>query len=139
MPLDPPLQRVLADLRTFSGEARKEIRPTLKRAADAVVQTARRNAGWSSRIPRAIATRVRFGARSTGVHVVARAKAAPHARPYEGLGQPGTFRHPTWGGDPWVTQARRPFLWPAVQAEGEQTRAALADAVDQAARKAGFR
>jgi hypothetical protein len=44
--------------------------------------------------------------------------SVPHARPYEGISQQGStsyFRHPVFGNrENWVSQATRPYAWPAV-------------------------
>lgn len=87
-------------------------------------------ASWSSRIPRAITTRTSFARGSVELRV--RSGQAPHARPYEGIGTRGSFRHPVFhdGFDgPWVTQATRPFFFPSVDAHRDKIRGAVESAV----------
>lgn len=68
------------------------------------------------------------------------AQAAPHARPFEGLGESGQFRHPVYGHtDRWVPQTTRPFALPAVTAAREKLLPAIGDAYEAAARECGFR
>ena len=103
-------------LRDVPKEARKELRRNILDATDVIVQTARSNASWSRRIPKAIRSRVLFGAQTSGVQIVVDSEKAPHARPYEGIGQRTLmFRHPVFGGDDWVEEPTRPFLRPALR------------------------
>lgn len=119
-------------LRDVPKELRPRLRKAIVSAGDAVAAQARVNAAWSTRIPSAIKTRVRFGS-SAGVRVVVDSKKAPHARPFEGIGQRGdTFRHPVFGRDRWVEQQQRPFLVPALQAKRDQTLRAIQEAIDSA-------
>lgn len=115
-------------------QVRAAVRPAVNQAAELIAAQARANASWSSRIPGAISTSVRFSSRGGAVVRVSSA-AAPHARPYEGIGNPGsTFRHPVYGNDWWVEQAERPFLIPARQAKGEAAKALIFAAVKSATR-----
>jgi hypothetical protein len=112
----------------------KELRPELRRniidAADVIAAAARSNASWSSRIPDAISTRVRFGTGSA-VQIVVNSAKAPHARPFEGIGQRAdTFRHPVFGRDIWVEQPQRPFLVPAVQQHEDAVVRGVQSAID---------
>lgn len=114
-------------------DLRKSLRPKLLDAARVVVREAQSNASWSSRIPGAI----KAGASVTssgGALVRVDRKAAPHARPYEGVGL-GTdmFRHPVFGNrDVWVSQKTRPFLFPALQSKQDEARSKIAEAVKSA-------
>lgn len=131
--------KAIVDLRAIPREARHDLSPLFKRAGDAAASQARGNAAWSSRIPGAIRVQVRYGRVRTGVLLKVRSAAAPHARAYEGLGVAGTFRHPAWGD--WehaVTQARRPYAWPAVVARRDTVVKEIAQVYDAAARRHGF-
>lgn len=124
-------------LRDVPKELRPRLRKAIVSAGDAVAAQARSNAAWSTRIPSAIKTRVRFGS-SAGVRVVVDSKKAPHARPFEGIGsrdrdfRGGTFRHPVFGRDRWVEQQQRPFLVPALQAKQDEAVRAVQEAIDSA-------
>lgn len=133
------LEQLIVDLRAIPREVRAELTPLLKRAGESAAAQARGNASWSSRIPGAIQVQVRYGRVRTGMLLKVSAVRAPHARAYEGLGVSGTFRHPAWGD--WehaVTQARRPYAWPAVVAMREPVRREIAQVVEDAARRHGF-
>lgn len=83
---------------------------------------------------------VRFGGKAAGASVVVRAARAPHARPYEHLGSPGTFRHPAYGNRRvWVEQAARPFLFPAARATRERAVQQIDQAVERALQRTGWR
>ncbi len=139
MPLED-FDRVITDLQAIPREVRTELTPVLKRAGESVAADARARASWSTRIPGAVALSVRYGQRRTGVLLRVSAARAPHARAYEGLGRPGNFRHPRFGDRDaeWVTQARRPYAWPAVVAHRAETDHDVAGVVDAAARRHGF-
>lgn len=119
-------------LRDVPKEIQKDLRRNILDAADVIVQRARSNASWSSRIPNAISARVRFGTGSA-VRIVVDSRQAPHARPYEGIGQRGeTFRHPLFGKDIWVEQQRRPFLVPAIRQHEDDVVKGVQDAINSA-------
>jgi hypothetical protein len=132
------------DLHLLGTAGRRRLKARLQAVGQPVLAQARRNAGWSTRIPSAISvrgiadeSRVRFG---LALHISA--ATTPHARAYEGISQQGArgyFRHPVYGGDTWVSQVTRPYAWPAVQANAETTRQACLAAYEEAARDAGFR
>lgn len=129
------LAQAAKELRAMSADVRKEIRPAIREAAQPIVAEARANASWSSRIPRAI----RLSNTRRGISIRVNQTRAPHARPYEGIGGNGQFRHPVFGRDRWVSQATRPFLDPAVAKHRGKVRAALVRVVEDAARRHGFR
>lgn len=134
------IQKLVADLRNVPKELRSQLRPAVQKAAREVLTEARSRASWSSRIPGAMRIAVRFTGRMAGASVVVRAARAPHARPYEHLGDPGRFRHPVFGDrDAWVTQAARPFLFPAARATRDRVAAEIDQAVEQALRRTGWR
>jgi hypothetical protein len=122
------LDLFIEQLRTVPKEAKKDVRKAIVAATSEIRADMARRASWSSRIPGAITTRVRFASASVQIRVDAR--RAPHARPYEGVSsRGGSFRHPVYGNtDRWVSQAARPFFFPA--AEGH--RKAVRDAVERA-------
>lgn len=133
------LEQLIVDLRAIPREVRAELTPLLKRAGESAAAQARGNASWSTRIPGAIRVQVRYGRVRTGMLLKVSAAMAPHARAYEGLGRPGLFRHPLFGD--WstpITQARRPYAWPAVVAMREPVRREIAQVVEDAARRHGF-
>lgn len=136
------LQVLIDDLGRIPVELRRDLRPAVRRAAEPVLADARRRAGWSSRIPGAIRIAPSFAQRNPGVRLVTDADRAPHARPFEvGSQRNGsTVRHPVFGRrDTWVTQATRPFFFPAVRAQSGRIVNDLAATVDVVARRRGFR
>lgn len=133
--------RLLAQrLAKVPDELQKGLRPALRKGAEPIMAAAKANASWSSRIPGAIRLSTSFGQKNPGVTIRASARIAPHARPYEGAGgRGGTFRHPVYGDrDAWVTQATRPFLFPAVRAGRQGVIGELEHAVDDALARHGF-
>jgi hypothetical protein len=114
------------------------LRKNLKAAAEPIARQAKSNASWSSRIPAAIAIGTAFTAKRTGVFVKANAAKAPHARSYEDINNAGTFRHPVFGGETWVEQQSRPFLFNEAESHLPAVEEAAARAVEEAARSAGF-
>lgn len=129
--------RFQRDMRRMAPETNKELNKELKGLLrQDIVPAAKGHASWSSRIPGAIKPQVT--ARKVGLRV--RSKNAPHARPYEGISQGATFRHPVFGNrNVWVTQAARPFLDPAVEEHKEEFMEAAGVAVDEAADQTGWK
>lgn len=126
----------LADGRLLTTSLRRD----LKRAAEPIKRKTQANASWSSRIPGAISIGTRFSKRNTGIFIRVNGKRAPHARPYENGGAPGSFRHPVWGNRAaWVSQPARPFFFKTAAGSMGDVERAAADSVDRAARSAGFR
>lgn len=110
------------------------LRPIGERAVDA----ARAKASWSSRIPGAIRLRVQFRGKNPGLLITVDHKAAPHARPFEGILSP-VFRHPVFGDyDTWVAQSARPYVWPAVLETQQEIASEVDEAIDEALGAAGF-
>ena len=142
--LSGDLATLIRDMREIPGEAGRHMGVTMKRSADQVLREAKNRAGWSSRIPGALDTRVtaRSAARP-GVVIIGRVNRAPHLRLYEGLaggGRKNTFRHPLYGNrEYWYSQATRPFIIPAVAATRSQFRKDVEDAAIAAYKKAGFK
>jgi hypothetical protein len=135
------LQAFIAALRDLPREIRAQSRPALQAAAEPIRADAAKRASWSTRIPRALRVTVRFGMRDTGLALTA-SRTVPHARLYE-FGQRSNrrlFRHPTFGNrQAWVSQQTRPFMVPAARTGREDVLRALGEAVDRAARTAGWR
>ena len=134
------IERLIKDLGKIPDDLRRKLRPRLRAAGRVVADDAKARASWSTRIPRAIRVSTSFTARRPGVSVVVDKKKAPHGRPYEHGGQPGTFRHPRWGDRrSWFEQRARPFLAPALAAKGDTAGRLITEAVDETTRDAGFK
>ena len=134
------VEKLIRDLNGIPPDLKRKLRPKLREAGEVVAMDARRRAAWSTRIPKATRVSTSFTLRRPGVSVIVDRKTAPHARPYEHNGQPGTFRHPLFGDrEHWYSQAARPFLAPALAAKNEQAGRLIAAAVDEVTRDAGFR
>lgn len=122
-----------ARLRGVPAELRTGLRRAIKAESQGLVRQIQGNAGWSTRIPGAVKTRVGFGQRSAGVQVYVDAGAAPHARPLEfGNVSSSINRHPVYGGPAFVDQPTRPFFMRAVQSRGPQVVKAVEQAIDEA-------
>ena len=143
-----PAAVIAKDMRRLPQEARKKLRPALRKSVEGIAADARTRASWSQRIPPTVKIRTSFRVERESVTVVAGGKSAPHARPYEGLsaGSAGKFRHPVYADSAnktrrawtWVTSETRPFLFPAAEAGQEQTTQNLMAALDAAAAALGF-
>lgn len=132
------LQQLIKDLGEIPPAVRRELAPALRRAAQSTVTQIRLNASWSSRIPAAVSISTSFG-RRPGVVLRVNSRRAPHARPLENDGRPGTIRHPVYGNrEVWVSQPARPFFYRAVEATADQIRDEIADVVTDVAEKHGF-
>lgn len=129
-----------ANFQKMPAELRRELRPKLRQAAEPIRADAQGRASWSSRIPGSIKISTSFSKGiGGGVFLRANAAVAPHARPYENMGEPGTFRHPVFGNrSVWVPQRARPFLIPAVRAGRDRIIGAVEEAINDAAGSAGF-
>jgi hypothetical protein len=142
------LRQLAADLKALEGGKKQvaALRRTLKQAADPAAAQVRANASWSRRIPAAVGVRAAFTAKNPGVSVFVSRTKAPHARPIENAGKPGKFAHPVFGrtksrGRNYVTayQQARPFFFNQLADRMPDVERAVAEAMDEAARKAGFR
>lgn len=119
-------------------ELRAGLRPAMREVGQKVLADARKNAAWSTRIPGALELRISTEGKNAGVVVQARKQDAPHARPFEGITQGSTFRHPVFGNtDVWVSQAARPFLLPAARAHKDEAVRVVLAAIDDALARAG--
>jgi hypothetical protein len=136
---DNPAAVIARDMRALPDEARKAVRPALRRAGQVVAREAMVNASWSSRIPGTIRVVTSFRVNREGVTIRAGGKNAPHARPYEHLGDPGTFRHPVYGDrEVWVAQSARPFLFKAAKSTVGTVTDMIAETMDDVSQSLGF-
>lgn len=142
------LRKLVADLKELEGGKKMvtALRKNLKAAADPMKRQVQANASWSTRIPGAVGVQVRFTAKRVGVSVFVSRKKAPHARPIENSGKAGTFKHPVFGrttrrGNRYVTaiQPARPFFFSEMAQHMPEVEKACAEAVEDAAKAAGFR
>lgn len=141
--LDPVSWRNLQrDLKALAPEAHKQLQGEIKDVAGNIVQAAKANASWSTRIPGSIGLSVT----STRVGVKANRRKAPHARAFEGIGNQGVFGTKTWFRHPvfgrrgtWVNQQTRPFMAPAIRANQDEFFDKAAEAVTTAAKAVGWR
>lgn len=136
------VRKLVADLKELEGGKQiiAALRKNLRAAADPVKRQVQANAGWSSRIPAAVAVGTAFSKNRTGVFIRVNRNKAPHARPLENFGAAGTFRHPVFGNtDVWVAQQARPFFFNETEQHIDDVERAAGDAVDEAAKAAGFR
>lgn len=134
-----PLAVIARDMRALPEEARKAVRPALRRAGMVVAREATVNASWSSRIPGTIRVSTSFRLNREGVEVRAGGPSAPHARPYENLGDPGIFRHPVYGNrEVWVSQTARPFLFKAARSTEGTVTVMITETMDDVAQSLGF-
>jgi len=118
----------------------RQLRKTFVAAGQPMLRDAQSRASWSSRIPGAIRVSSTVTSERLGVQLRVSAKAAPHGRPYEGLGEGAEFRHPVFGRfDRGVSQATRPFVLPAVKTAADKLIPDLHDDFEAAARECGFR
>lgn len=141
MPVERTSVTMLArELGNVPAELRRELRPKLRASAQSIVDDMKGRASFSSRIPGAIRMTVSFSGRGSGggVRIAVNSKIAPHARLLErgnDGGRSGSFRHPVYGTDTWVSQPTRPFFFPAVFAGREQTKNKISEAVSASLRK----
>lgn len=120
---------LVEQLRNVPSKAKVAVRKAIVEATRSMRDDMARRASWSSRIPGAINVRASFAQARVEIRVAQR--TAPHARPYEGVGGGGTFRHPVHGhrDHPWAEQATRPFFFPTVTAHAGKVREAVERAV----------
>lgn len=140
---------LIRQLGSIPPEMRKRLVPKLRAAGQDILREASVNASWSTRIPRALRLVASTSKTRPGVFIRVNQAIAPHARAFEGIsGRGDTFRHPVfgsgdrrgyWSQDTWVAQRTRPFLLPAVRVGRVAVIEAVNEAVDEAARQAGFR
>lgn len=139
--LSRPIANVGDRLRRVPDELRTKTRAAIRTAATPIAAQAKRNASWSSRIPRAIRIGTRFTGKNAGVTIRVALRTAPHGRAFEdlsGKSRNGTFRHPVFGRDRWVNQKTRPFISPAVRDHREETISSVDAAITSVLVRAGF-
>lgn len=132
--------RIAANLGRVPPEVRKNVRRSLRQSGNSLARAAKSNAAWSSTIPGLITVTASFRAGREGVVVRAKtgtAGASRATRPYEGITGNRSFRRQVFGRK-WVTQATRPYMRPAAQAEGPQAVRDVQDAITEALRAAGL-
>jgi hypothetical protein len=123
---------LIRDLKGVPRDVQRRLRPAIIGAGRDVLERARLNASWSSRIPGATRLSVRFS-RNPGVDVITDGRKAPHASVYENDGKPGVKAHPLFGNRRHRYRfAARPFLGPAMDAEAPDAAARIGDVVDRA-------
>lgn len=133
------IRRMIRQHGRFPEELRKRLRPKMTALSGPLLMDARRRASWSTRIPAALRIATSFTRRQAGVSLVANRRRAPHARAYEGITGNDTFRHPVFNDrERWVEQRTRPFAQPAADLHSARVVRAVNDAVDEAARAAGY-
>lgn len=140
------LARLARDIGKIPKELRKELRPGIRYAAKPVLDQVRRNASWSTRIPKATRVSITFAKKDPGAKIVVNVKKAPHARHYENRGRRGTVRHPVYADRSkprsdwtWVDQQARPFAGPAVRQKRPEVEKRIERIVTVTIRAAGFR
>ena len=134
-----PLAEIARDLRRLDPESRKAVRPKLREAGRMIAAEAAVNASWSSRIPATIKVVTSFQTNREGVTVRAGGKNAPHARPYEGLSaRGGTFKHPVFHYDTWVSEPTRPFLFKAAEDTQSTVETFMREVLDEVSGRLGF-
>lgn len=131
------LQALIRDLGAVPPAVRRTLRSGFVQVGQPVLQEMRRRASWSTRIPGA--TSMTQSGTALGLRFRVDSGPAPHARPYENDGSPGTFRHPVYGHrDRWVSQEARPFFYGVVADKADEVRDAIGDIIMQAAHENGF-
>ena len=124
-------------LRTADKDMQKLLTKQIKsQVTGAVVPAARANASFSTKIPGTI----KVSSTIKGVSVKAGGPKAPAAAAFEHGGQPGVFRHPTFGDrEVWSNQTAHPFLTPAIKSNESALVDSVTKAFDAWAEEAGFR
>lgn len=125
------------DLNRIPASLQTQVRSRLARIGAKALERAQHNAAWSTRIPGAITVTPSTTVGRAGFQLRVSSEV-PYARAYEGIAGNSSFRHPVYGHDWWVPQNTRPYALPAVLAEQDDARDAIAAAVDDAARSVGF-
>jgi hypothetical protein len=124
------LTQLTKDMRGVSKTLASGFTKAIKAAVQPVVTQARANASFSDRIPGSIRATSTSGKANVSVKVVAGGAKAPEAAAFEHQGTPGTFRHPVFGTNTWVSQAAHPFLFPALTSQAEDIASAVEEAID---------
>ena len=120
-------KKLASALRRTDAQAASDLRKGLKSAADTIVvpEAKARAAAFSKSIPPTIKSR------TSGVTVTIQAGGnGPLAMLEENQGNPGSWRHPVFGSDTWVSQTAHPYLHPAVEAKAVEMGDAVAAVID---------
>jgi hypothetical protein len=132
------LQKLFFELKAMEGNLQVELRRGIREAARPMVESVKRNAAWSTRIPDAVKAKPSFTVKRASVTIQVDARTAPEARPIEHGGETGTFRHPVYGSrENWADQPARPFFYPSVERTVE-SEIAMRAVMARVAAKAGF-
>lgn len=134
------LRWFIEELGKMPPDIRKELRPKLRLIGQGALAGVRFQARWSTRIPAAARLSIGLSKRNPGIAISVNRNKAPHARAFNNFDREGTFRHPLFGNrERWYSQVARPFLVKGARPHFEKVDARIIEAVDAAARKAGFR
>lgn len=133
-----PAVEIARDMRALEPETRKAMRPALRLGGQMVAREAAVRSSWSTRIPASIRVEVSFRENREGVRIRMGGPNAPHARPYENLGEQGDFRHPVFTREVWVAQAARPALFPAARDTAPTVTAYFREQMDAVGASLGF-
>jgi hypothetical protein len=121
-------------------EMKARIRPLLRRTGQPALQAVRRNASWSTTIPRATVLQISLAGKRPGVAIVTKRIKARQARNLEHQGKPGRARAPLFGNPRrWFSQPAKPFMLPEAPRWQAEVRRGIGDAIDQVARRNEFR
>jgi len=144
MAMSAELDKLIADFRAMPLDTRRRLRTDIQKVGKPVLDQVRHNASWSSRIPGATRMKVGYGKRRGGVTIVTSAKRAPHARPYEHDGVPGTFRHPynrpaARRPRTWVNNPARPFFYQAISEKSSEVEDQFRELIMRVSRDNGWK
>lgn len=138
----PQFKKLFVDLKEMEGgkPLATALRKNLKTVAEPIkAEIQARAAAFSTRIPGAVGVMVRTTGKNPAVLISVSRKKAPHARPIEHMGQPGTFAHPVFGHDVLVEQQAHPFFFIEATKALPEVQKAMTDAINDAAHEAGFK
>lgn len=138
------LAKLAKNLKTLDAAQRRVLVRDLKKAAGPVAQAVRDEAEAMGlhRAAGAVSVQFRATQRKASVLIAVSAAKAPYARPISGgsQGRRTVNRHPVFGNrQVWVDQPVRPFMARALEKSTPGVGQALVDAMQRAAREAGFR
>jgi hypothetical protein len=138
------LSRDLKDMdRKFAASLRKNIRAAVAESGTLILDSVRRSASWSTRIPNATKLSFAFSTKNAGAVIRVSKKDAPHGRPYEmgSNGAPnGVIVHPLFGNkNKIVVQRTRPFFFSAIDKNNPALTAKIVAAVDRVVAESGYK
>lgn len=125
----------VSQLKSFAARTRKaqptiykKLRSEIKDAGEIVRVAAVAKASYSKKIPPGIKSR------ATGNSVTVTAKGPAIVTLMEGSGDGGSWRHPLFGNrKDWYSEARRPYLHPALRENEDRVRVKIGQAMHDAA------